>query len=87
MEAAHDHLNAGIAELSADIDGAGELVRLHADQADHGAVRCLQPADQLVEAQHGIGLIDHVDLDVDVVPQDLPPAAVVDQAVDRCKGI
>jgi hypothetical protein len=68
MEAAHDDLNAGIAELPADIDGAWELVRLHADQADHGAVRFLQPADQLFEADDGIGLIDHVDLDVDVVP-------------------
>ena len=67
MEAAHDDLNAGIAELPADIDGAGELVRLHADQPDHGTVRCLKPADELVEAQHGIGFVDHVDLDVDVV--------------------
>ena len=87
METAHDDLNAGIEEFSADIDGAGKLVRLHADQADHGAVGRLQPADQLVEADDGIGLVDHVDLDVDVVAEDFPRAAVVDQAIDRGKGI
>ncbi len=87
MEAAHDHLDAGIEEGPADIDRAGELVRLHADETDHGAVRGFQPLEQLLEADDRIGLVDHIDLDVDVVADDLPRAAVVDQAIDRCEGI
>ena len=64
----------------------GELVRLYADKADHGAVRLFQAADQLVEADDRIGLVDHIDIDLYVVTERLPPAAVVDQVIDGCKG-
>lgn len=74
MEAAHDDLNTGVEELSTDVDRAGELVRLYADKADHGAVRLFQAAD-------------HIDIDLYVVAERLPPAAVVDQVIDGCKGI
>ncbi len=87
MEAAHDDLNTGVEELSTDVDRAGELVRLYADKADHGAVRLFQAADQLVEADDRIGLVDHIDIDLYVVTERLPPAAVVDQVIDGCKGI
>ena len=74
-------------EFSADIDRAGKLVRLHADEPNHGAVGRLQPPDELVEADDGVGLVDDIDLDVDVVAEDFPRAAVVEQAIDRGKGI
>jgi hypothetical protein len=87
VEAAHDHLDAGLEKGPANIDGAGELVRLHADETDHSAVGGLQPADQPVKADDRIGFVDDVDLDFDVLPHDLPPAAVGDQAIDRGEGI
>ena len=38
MEPADRHLDAGGAELRGEVDRAGELVRLHADQADQAGV-------------------------------------------------
>jgi hypothetical protein len=58
VEAAHDHLDAGLEKGPANIDGAGELVRLHADETDHSAVGGLQPADQPVKADDRIGFVD-----------------------------
>lgn len=46
-----------------------------------------QAADQLVEADDRIGLVDHIEIDLHVVAERLPPAAVVDQVIDGCKGI
>ena len=87
MEAAHDDLDAGVEELFSDVDRAGKLISLHANEADHCAVRSLQAADQFVETHDRIGLVDHLDFDVDILSKNVPAPALVHQAVDHGQRI
>ena len=64
----------------------GEAVALDLQPATF-ASRAVSGVIDLIVQGVGLVAVDHVDLDVDLVPQDFPPAAVVDQAVDRSKGI
>ncbi len=69
MEAAHRDLDAGGAERLGDVERAWKLVRLHADQAEHTEIAVLAEApDQLLDVDAGIGLVDDVDVNLDIFP-------------------
>ncbi len=84
MEAAHRDLNAGGAERLGDVQRARKLVRLHADQAEHAEIAVLaETPDQLLDVDACIGLVDDVDVDLDVVAQGLALRRIERQAVNR----
>ena len=88
MEAAHRHRQAGLEELAGEIDGARELVGLHADQADQRlAAAALDVGDDAVGADPRIGLVERLDDDVDVRPQTPRRAAILTQAIERGQGV
>ena len=83
MEAAHRHRNAGVAKRLGDVEGARILVRLHADQPEQAEIAMLAEApDQLLDVDAGIGLVDDVDVDFDVLSQDMPLRRIERQAVN-----
>jgi hypothetical protein len=61
----------------------GELVGLHAHQADQAAsAGPLEVGDDAIRPHTGVGLVERLDNDVDVRTQHLPMAAVLAQAVE-----
>ena len=66
MEAADADRDAARAQRRGDIERAGKLVRLHADQHDHAGARALDHAREAIGADAGVGLVEGVDFDVDV---------------------
>ena len=83
MEAAHRDLDAGVAERLGDVERARKLVRLHADQAEYAEIAVLAEAfDQLLDVDAGIGLVNDVDVDLDVVAQGLALCRIERQAVN-----
>ena len=75
--------NAGVAERLGDVERARILVRLHADQAEQAEIAVLAEApDQLLDVDAGIGLVDDVDVDLDVLSQDVPLRRIERQAVN-----
>ena len=88
MEAAHRHRQAGLEELAGKIDGTRELVALHADQADQRlAAAALDVGHDEVGAHPRIGLVERLDLDVDVGPQDAAATAILTQAIEGSQRI
>ena len=88
MEAAHRHRQAGLEELAGEVDGARELVALHADQADQRlAAAAPDVGDDAVGADPRVGLVERLDDDVDVRPEDAAPAAILAQAIEGSQGI
>ena len=88
MEAAHRHRQAGLEELAGEVDGARELVALHADQADQRlAAAALDVGDDAVGAHPRIGLVERLDEDVDVGPEHAALAAILAQAIERGQRI
>jgi hypothetical protein len=84
MEAADGHREAALQELAGQIDRVGILVGLDADQANQArAAAALDLGHQVVRADAGIGLVDRVDDDVHVRPQDLPRAAILTETIER----
>jgi len=77
MEAAERHRQPGLDELTRQIDGAGKLIGLHADEADQGAAAgALDVGDDAVDADARVGLVDRPGDDVDIRSQHLALAAV-----------
>ena len=67
MEAADDHGQACRAEWARDIERAGKLVRLHADDPNQAEpVMALKLRQQLLDFDAGVDLVDHRDVDVGV---------------------
>ena len=88
MEAAHDDRDAGGAERPRDIERAGILVRLHADQPDQAeAAVALEAREQRRHVDAGVGLVDRLDLDLDVRAEHLPLGAIAGDAVNRGQRI
>ena len=54
------------AELTAEIEGAGKLVRLHADQADHAGAGRADALGHAFDVDDGITLVASLDFDIDV---------------------
>ena len=72
MESADDHRHPGRPQRPGAIHHARELVRLHADEADHAeAAVVLYLAGDTVHPDTGVGLVDGEDLDVHVLAKDL----------------
>ena len=88
MEAAQRHRQAGLDELAGEIDGARELVGLDADQADQRlAAAAPDVGHDAVRPDADIGLVERLDDDIDVGPQDLASPAILAQAVERGQGV
>ena len=84
MKAANDDGDAGLAERPRDIERARILVGLHADQPDHAeAIGLAEPAQELWDVDAGVGLVDDIDLDVDIRPEHLALGAIERHAVQR----
>jgi hypothetical protein len=73
VEAANRDLDPRRAQLACYVDGAGELVGLHSDQAYQSAVLvlCETPNNRLYGNER-VGLVADFDIDIDVVAQ-CPP--------------
>ena len=72
MESADDHRDARGPQGAGAIHCAGELIRLHADEADHAkAAVVLNLAGDALRPDAGVGLVDGEDLDVHVLAKDL----------------
>ena len=88
MEAAHRHRQAGLEELAGEVDGARELVALHADQANQRlAAAALDIGDNAIGAHPRVGLVERLDLDVDIRPEDAALAAILPQAIEGSQGV
>ena len=84
VEAAHRHRNVRRPDRPRDIERAGILVGLHADQAEQTEVSMLaEAADQLRDIHPGVGLVDDIDIDGNIGTQDLALRAVECEAVNR----
>ncbi len=67
MKPADHHLHARSAKPLSDIEGARILIGLHADQRDQAEIAvAAQAADQRVEIDAGVGLVDRLDIDLDI---------------------
>ena len=72
-----------LAQHAGDVDGARELVRLHADQTDHAEIAVLaEQLDDIIDPDPGVGLVEGCDVDLDVGTQHLPVAGVVGERID-----
>ena len=72
MESADDHRYPGRPQRPGAVHHARELVRLHADEADHAeAAVVLDLAGDAVRPDAGVGLVDGEDLDRHVLAKDL----------------
>ena len=88
MEAAHGDRQAGLEEVTRQIDGVRKLVGLDADQADQGLpARPLDLGHDLVGPDPGIGLVERLDQDVDIRTQHLTLPAILAQTVEGGEGI
>ena len=66
-----------------EIERARKLVRLHADQHHHAGAGRLDHRREALGADAGVGLVEGVDLDVDVVAQHAALGAILGEAVER----
>ena len=88
MEAADGDVDALLAELARDRHGAGELVRLHADEADEAAMAGLADLGRdLLDRDPDVHLVIGVDLDRDILAEDLAGGAVLRDRVERGHGV
>ena len=84
MEAANHHLHAGRTQRPRNVDGAGEFVRLRADDADQPLPAILgNAARDLARAHTGIGLVHGHDVDRQIGAEQLPLGRAEGKAIDR----
>ena len=82
MKASHNDGYPGVPERPRDIERAGVLVRLNADQPDKTEIAMRSQAGEKSWRVHsGVGLVDHRDVDGDVRPEHLPLGAIGRDAV------
>jgi hypothetical protein len=83
VETADRDLDTRRAQLTRDIDGAHELIGLHADQAYESAVPIVREAlDNFPYRNENVGLVAHSDLDIDAVAQRAPFTYVKRETVE-----
>ena len=84
MESADHHRHAGRPERAGDVERAGILVRLHADDRDQ-AEPAVAPklGEQLVDFDAGMDLVDHRDVDGGVGSEHGPLRRIAPQAVEH----
>jgi hypothetical protein len=88
VEAAHRHLDASRAERTRDVERAGILVGLNADQRDQAETGMLpKSGQQRWHVDPRVRLIDYGDVDGDIGTEDQPLRAIRRDAVDRCQRI
>ena len=80
-------LDAALAQRPREVERARELVRLHADQHHHAGAGVLDHARQACRTDAGVGLVEGVDVDLDVVAEHVPLGAVAGEAVERGERI
>jgi hypothetical protein len=83
VEAAEADLDAALAQRARDVEGTGKLVRLYADQHDHAGAGRFDQRRDAVGADARVGLVEGVDVDVDVLAQALALRAVAGKPVQR----
>src|ERR1700733_542837 len=86
MEAANGDRHALLAKLTADIERAGELIRLDADQSDHSAV-CEDASRNGWKIDDGVALIVDLEFDVDLGAENLGLSAFPQQSVDAGQAV
>ena len=82
MEAADADGDAQPAEGCGQVERAGKLVRLHADQHDHPAARLADFAGELFGPDALVGLVDRDDLERNVGAKRMPFGAIGGEAVE-----
>ena len=88
VKSAERHRNAGRTEVPREIEGARILVRLHPHQRQQAEIVVApEAADQLGDVDAGIGLVDQVDIDLDVLAEHMPLGAIEGETVDRGERI
>jgi hypothetical protein len=88
VKAADDDGNAGGAERPRDVERARILVGLHTDQPDHAeSTSFAETAQQFRDIHAGIGFVDNVDVDIDVVAEHAALRAIERHAVERGQRI
>ncbi len=81
MEAADRNVDAELAKLPRQIERSGKLVGLDPDQHHHADLSGLDRARQIRDAHLPVGLIDGVDLDVAIGPENPAFATIERDAV------
>ena len=86
VEAADRHRHAAVAELPGDVERAGELVRLHADQRDHAPVRLDAVGDPL-DVEDRVALVIGLDNDLGILAENMRLGAFDQEAVDAGEAV
>ena len=76
-----------LAERGGQVERAGKLVRLHADQHDHAGARLADRAGNRCRADALVGLVDGDDLERDVRSEHLPLGAIDGEAIEAGERI
>ena len=88
VESADADLHPFGAKLPGDVEGAGELVRLHPDDADQRPpAAALQVADDPGRRDAPVGLVVSLDGEVDAGAQNLAAAGVLGETVHAGEGV
>ncbi len=87
MEAAQHDRDAGGAEAPRQVERPGELVGLHADEADEALAGGADALDSALHVDDGVALVIGFDVDIDVRSEDAVLAAFGDQAIDAGKAV
>ena len=88
VKAPDAHRQPGRQKRPSEIDGARELVGLHADQPDQRLAAALaKHVDDPVGLDAAIGLIIGVEMNLDTRPEHVAPARVFGEAVEAGEGV
>ena len=79
VEAADPDLDAALAQRLGQIERTRELVRLHAGQHDYAGTGLFDHRGQAIGLDAGIGFVEGMDLNIDVLAQNLALGAVLGQ--------
>jgi hypothetical protein len=86
VETANRDRHALLAELAADVEGARELVRLHADQRDHAAIGQDALRDR-GDVDNGVALVVDLERDIDAGAKHTRLRAFKQQAIDASEAV
>ena len=87
VKAADADLNAARAQGPRDIERAGKLVGLHADQHHHAHVGGFDQARDFLGADLRVGLVERMDVEFDIGAEHAAVRAIGRQAIDRGQRI
>ena len=83
VEAADRDRDAALAQRPGEIERARELVRLHADQHHHAGAGRLDQRRETARVDARVGLVEGMDVDLDVGAEHAPLGAVLGEPVER----